>query len=139
MIEIYAFRTNIRVYCLFRRVRLIPGINLTLHEALIRYIMNYTIPACEFSTDPYVLKLRPLRNKVLATVVTSKRTLIRELHVAFKIPYVYNFITKLFRQQTYVIQNHQSANIRNLRQGEPMHKSMRLKLVSVQAYNRPRD
>jgi hypothetical protein len=38
--------------------------------------------------------------------------------VAFKIPYVYDFITKLCRQQAEVIQNHHNPNVRNIGQGE---------------------
>jgi hypothetical protein len=36
------------------------------------------------------------------------------LHVAFKIPYVYYFISELCRQQTEVIQNHENENVRDM-------------------------
>jgi hypothetical protein len=36
----------------------------------------------------------------------------RELLKAFNIPYIYDYITKLCRQQAEVIQNHENANVR---------------------------
>jgi hypothetical protein len=41
-------------------------------------------------------------------------TPVRDLNVAFKIPYVYDFITKLCRQQAEVIQNHHNPNAFNM-------------------------
>jgi hypothetical protein len=58
------------------------------------------------------------------------------LHKAFSIPYVYDYITKLFRQQAEVFQNHENANVRNIGQGEARHrKYKRLKLGGGQAYD----
>jgi hypothetical protein len=52
-------------------------------------------PPKGFAADTHLLKLQRLQNKVLRTIVNfPRRTLVRDLHVAFKIPYVYNFITK---------------------------------------------
>jgi hypothetical protein len=49
--------------------------------------------------------------------------------MAFKIPYVYDYITKLCRQQAEVILNHDNENVRNIGQGEARHrKYKRLKL-----------
>jgi hypothetical protein len=46
-------------------------------------------------------------------------------------------ITKSCRQQAEVIQNHENANVHNIRQGEPWHrKYKRLKLGNGQAYDR---
>jgi hypothetical protein len=42
----------------------------------------------------------------------------REMHVAFQIPYVYDYITKSCRQQVEVIQNHENENVRYVGQGE---------------------
>jgi hypothetical protein len=62
------------------------------------------------------------------------------LHVAFDIPYVYDFITKLCRQQAEVIKNHVNPNVRSIGQGEAQHrKSKRLKLGGGQAYDRSSD
>jgi hypothetical protein len=38
--------------------------------------------------------------------------------MAFKLPYLYDYVTKLCRQQAKVIQNLDNANIRNIGQGE---------------------
>jgi hypothetical protein len=39
--------------------------------------------------------------------------------MAFKIPYIYDCITKLCKQQAEVVQNYENANVRNIGQGEP--------------------
>jgi hypothetical protein len=55
----------------------------------------------------------------------------------FNIPYVYDFITKLCRQQAVVILNHDNEIVRNIGQGEARHsKYKRLKLGGGQAYDR---
>jgi hypothetical protein len=85
--------------------------------------------------------LQRLQNKVLRTIGHfPRRTPVRELHVAFDIPYVYDFITKWCRQQAEVIQNHLNPNVRNIGQGEAQHKKYkRLKLRGGQAYDRSSD
>jgi hypothetical protein len=40
------------------------------------------------------------------------------MHVAFHTPYVFECITKLYRQQAQVIQNHDNAHIQNIEQGQ---------------------
>jgi hypothetical protein len=63
-----------------------------------------------------------------------------KLHKAFIIPYIYDYITKLSRQQTEVIQNHENANVRNIGQGEARHRKYKgLKLGGGQAYDRSSD
>jgi hypothetical protein len=138
MIEAKAFRTFIRVYSLFRSELLSANIKLTLHKALIRSIMTYACPACKFVTDTHLLKLQRLKNKVLRTVGNFPRhTLFRDLHVAFRIPYVFDFITKLCRQQAEVLQNHHNPNVRNIGQSEAQdRKYKRLKLGGGQPYDR---
>jgi hypothetical protein len=62
------------------------------------------------------------------------------LHIAFKLPYVYDFVTKLYRQQAEVIQNHENENVRNIGQGEPRHRKYKtLKLGGGHAYDRSSD
>jgi hypothetical protein len=61
-----------------------------------------------------------------------RRTPDRDLHMAFKILYVYDYITKLCRQQAEVIQNHDNQNVPNIGQGEP-------RLGGGQAYDRSSD
>jgi hypothetical protein len=85
-------------------------------------VKTYACPAWEFAADTYLLKLQRLQNRVLRTIGNFlRRTPVRELHVAFKIPYVYDFNTKVCRQQAEVIQNHVNANVRNIGQGEAQH------------------
>jgi hypothetical protein len=85
--------------------------------------MTYAYPAWEFAAHTSVLKLQRLQNKVFRTIGKfSRRTPTRELHVAFKIPCVYDFITILCRQQAEVIQNHDTENIRTIGQGEAQHR-----------------
>jgi hypothetical protein len=97
--------------------------------------MTYACPAWELAADAYLLSLRRLQNKVLCTTGSFPRLIpIRELHVAFNIPYVYDFITVLCRQQALVIQNHENANVRNIGQGEVTHRKYnRLKRGGGQA------
>jgi hypothetical protein len=87
------------------------------------------------------MKLQCPQNKVLRTTgYFPRRTPIRDLHIAFKIPYVYDYITKLCRQEAEVIQNHDNENVCNIGQGETRHrKYKRLKLGGGQAYDRSSD
>jgi hypothetical protein len=103
--------------------------------------MIYACPVWEFVADTHLLKLQRLQNKVLRTIGNFPRRIqVRDLHVAFKIPYVYDFVTKLCRQQAEVIQNHHNPNVRNIGQGEAQHrKYKRLKLGGGQAYDRSSD
>jgi hypothetical protein len=100
--------------------------------------MTYACPTCEFAAESYFLKLRRLESRVLHTIDTlPRRTQTRDLHMAFKIPYLYDFVTKVCRQQATVILNHENVNIRNIGQGEAQHrKYKRLKLGGGQAYDR---
>jgi hypothetical protein len=80
--------------------------------------MTYVSPAWEFAADTYLLKLQRLRNSVLRTIGNyPRRTPVRDLHMAFHIPCVYDYITKLCRQEAEVIQNHFNENFRNIGQG----------------------
>jgi hypothetical protein len=137
MIEAKTFRTFIRIYSLFKSERLSTNIKLTLHKALIRIIMTYACPAWEFAVDNSLLKFQRLQSKVLRTTGNFlRRTLVRDLHRAFKLPYLYDYITKSCREQAEVIQNHENANVRSIGQGEPRHrKYKRLKLYFGQAYD----
>jgi hypothetical protein len=99
--------------------------------------MTYACPAWEFAAEP-LLKLQRLQNKVIRTNGNLPRcTLVRNMHVAFQIPYVYDYITKLCRRQAEIIHNHQNENVRNIRQGETPHrKHKRLKLGGSYLYDR---
>jgi hypothetical protein len=93
-------------------------------------------PAWEFAAESHLLKLQRLQNKVLRTIgIFPRRTSVRDMHVAFQIPYVYDFITKMCRQQAEVIQNHE--NVRYIGQGEARHRKYeRLKLGGGHVYDR---
>jgi hypothetical protein len=100
--------------------------------------MTYACPAWEFAAESHPLKLQRLQNRVLRTIGNfPRRTSVRDLHVAFKIPYVYDFITKLCRQQAEIIQNHENENVRYIGQGEARHrKYKRLNLGGDHVYDR---
>jgi hypothetical protein len=51
-----------------------------------------------------------------------RHTSVRYMHVAFQIPYVYDYIIKLCRKQVVVIQNHENENVRYTGQGEAQHR-----------------
>jgi hypothetical protein len=84
------------------------------------------------------LKFQRLQNKALRTIGSfSRGTSVRDMHMAFQIPYVYDYITKLCRQQTDVIQNHENENVRYIGQGEARHrKYKKLKLGGGHVYDR---
>jgi hypothetical protein len=84
------------------------------------------------------------RNNVKVVFSTGSdldtRTPVRDLHLLFKIPCVYDYITKLRRRQAEIIQNHPNPNARTIGQGETIHrKYKRLKLGGGQAYHRSSD
>jgi hypothetical protein len=67
-------------------------------------------------------------------------TPVRELLLAFKIPYVYEYITKLCMTHAEAILNHVNPNVCGIGQGEARHRNYkRLKLGGVQAYERSAD
>jgi hypothetical protein len=53
MIETKAFRTFIRIYSLFKSERLSANIKVTLHKALIRWLMIYACSVWELAADTY--------------------------------------------------------------------------------------
>jgi hypothetical protein len=71
----------------------------------------------------YILKLQHLQNKVLRNIDNLPRcTLVRDIHVTFLIPYVYDYITKLRRRQAEIIHNHENENVRNIGQVETQYR-----------------
>jgi hypothetical protein len=74
--------------------------------------MTYACPAWEFAGDTHLLKLQRPQNKVLRTIGNFPRhTPVCELHKAFNIPYIYDYITNLCRKEAKIIQNHGNANV----------------------------
>jgi hypothetical protein len=59
------------------------------------------------------------------------------MHMALNLPYVYDYMTELCRQQTEVILNHDNEHVCYIGQGEDRHrKDKRLKLGGGQVYDR---
>jgi hypothetical protein len=95
------------------------NIKLTIYKALIRIIMFSVCPTCDYAADAYFFKLQGLQNPDrCATGNFNRRASVREFHLDFKIPYVYNYVKKLCRKQAEAIQNHLNPNLRAFRQEE---------------------
>jgi hypothetical protein len=136
MIEAKALRTFIGIYSLFRIERLIANIKLTDH------IKNdFVCLVFELAAQTYRLKSQRLQNKVLHTIGNFPRsTPDRDSHTIFSLPYVYDYITKLCRQQAKVVQKHENIHIRSIEQGEGRRRKYKsLKLGGGQAYDRSSD
>jgi hypothetical protein len=85
--------------------------------------MIYACLTWEFAAENYLLKLQRLQNRVLCTIGNFlSHTSVCDMCVAFQIPYVYNYITKLCRKQAEVIQNHENENVHYIGQGEAQHR-----------------
>jgi hypothetical protein len=84
------------------------------------------------------MKLQRFQNRVLCAIGKLDRsTPVRDLHLAFNIPYVYDYITKLCRRQAEIILNYENPNVRAIGQGESRHRRhKKLKLGFGQAYDR---
>jgi hypothetical protein len=118
-----ALGTYIRTYSILKNKYLIAHIKLIVYRAVIRSIMSYACPTWEYAADTHLMKLQRLQNRVLRAIGNLDwRTPVRDLHLAFKIPYVYDHITKLCRRQAEVILNHENPNVRAFGQGEPRHR-----------------
>jgi hypothetical protein len=88
--------------------------------------MTYACPAWEFASENHLLKLQSLQNRVVRTISNFPRhTSGSDIYVAFQIPYVYHYITKLCRKQAEVIKNHE--NIRYIGQGEAQYRKYEYK------------
>jgi hypothetical protein len=72
----------------------------------------------------HLLKLQRLvQDKVLHTTGKCSRCIpVCELHMAFRVPYIYDYITKLCRQQAEVVQNHENANVGDIGKREAWQK-----------------
>jgi hypothetical protein len=63
---------------------------------LLKSVMTYACPTWKSSTDTHLLKLQRLQDKVLHTSGKFPRcTLVYKLHMAFQVPYIHDYITKL--------------------------------------------
>jgi hypothetical protein len=100
MITAKTFKTLLRIYSLFRSERLSTNIKLVLHIAFINSILTYVCPAWEFSVDTLSYEIAAFaKHGSPYHCQLSKGIPTRELHVAFNIPHMYVFITRVCRQQ----------------------------------------
>jgi hypothetical protein len=89
--------------------------------------MNYGCPSWEHAADAHLLKLKGLQNKVILSMGNlDRRTPVRSLRVAFKIPYLYDYIIKFCSKPEEAIQNHRNSNWHAIAQGEAMHRKYRV-------------
>jgi hypothetical protein len=60
--------------------------------------MSYAYTAWKFAADNNLVKLQRLENKILRTTGNfTRRTPVRILHMASKLPYICDYVTKLRR------------------------------------------
>jgi hypothetical protein len=84
----------IRIYSTFKSKHLSAHTKLILYRALIRSIMTYASSIWEFVADTRLMKLQCLQNRFLHAIGNLDwRSPVRDLHLAFKIPYVNDYIT----------------------------------------------
>jgi hypothetical protein len=87
------------MYPLLKSERLSTNFKLTLHKAPLG-LQWHACPTWEFASETHLLKLQWMQNRVLHTIGNFPRhTSIRDMRVAFQVPYVYDYITKLSRRQ----------------------------------------
>jgi hypothetical protein len=112
---------------------------LTFYKALIGSKMTYACPAWEFAADSHLLNCSSCKIRVLRTTGNLPRcTPTRALSLTFQIPYLYDYITKVFRKQAQTVQNHDNANVQNVGKSEAQHRKYeRLKLGGGQASELP--
>jgi hypothetical protein len=96
------------------------------------------LPTWKFMADTHILKLQRLQNKLLLTTGKfSMWTPVRNLHVAIHLLYVYDYVTKLCRQQVEMTRDHENEHVRSIGQDESRHRKYKwLKLGGGQAYDR---
>jgi hypothetical protein len=85
--------------------------------------------------------LQRLQNKELHTTGNFQRcTPVHELHTAFSLKYVYDYVTKLCGKEAEVVENHENEHVSSVGQDENRHrKCKRLKLSGDQAYGHSSD
>jgi hypothetical protein len=97
---------------IFKPKHLSSNIKLIMYRALIRSIMTYACSTWVFVVDTHLMKLQRLQNRVLHSIGNlDRRSPVCDLHLAFKIPYMYDYIIKLCRRQAEVILNHENPNV----------------------------
>jgi hypothetical protein len=73
----------VSIYFLLKKERLCASITYDFYKMLIRPVMTYACPTCEFEVDTHVLKLQCLQNTVICAIDNvGKRTPVNDMHVA---------------------------------------------------------
>jgi len=67
----------------------------------------------------------------------TRHTPTRDLHRSFKIPYLYDFVTKLCREQADVTRSHSNLDIRTIGQGEERQTKCKRLQLGIQSVNCP--
>jgi hypothetical protein len=99
---------------------------------MIGSVVTYACPVWELAADTCLLQLQHLQNNVLRIIGNfSSCTPIRDLHTAFKLLNIYDYITKLSRQQAEVIQNYETEHVRSIGQGEARHIKYEYKSIKL--------
>jgi hypothetical protein len=70
----------------------------------------------EFAANRPHFEIAAFENKAIGKF--PRCTSFHELHVAFQVPYVFDYVTKLCRQQADVIKDHENANGPDIGKGE---------------------
>jgi hypothetical protein len=68
----------------------------------------------------------------------SRRTQVRNLHIAFRLQNVYGYITELCGQQAEVVQNQKGTNFHNVRKSKAQrrkHKTLQLGVFELRPFN----
>jgi len=119
-IEIKAFPTFIRVFSLFKSERLSANVNLTLHKALVRCIMNYASPPGNLVQISIFWNCSSCKTKPSSVLAIFQGARIDpRFACGFQNSVrVCDFVTKLCRQEVEIIQNHENVNFRNTVQCE---------------------
>jgi hypothetical protein len=97
-----------------------------LYKALNISLIVHDYSTWEYAAETYLFKLQRLQNRFCRAIVKLyKRTPVREMHMHFKIPYVYDYVTKLCRKQAEAMESHLNHMCMQLDNEKPCIGSMR--------------
>jgi hypothetical protein len=95
-----ALGTYISTYPVLTNKHLSTNIKVIVYRALMRSITTYAYHTWEFAADTHAMKLQRLQKRILRLIgKLDRRTPVRDLHLAFKIPYVYDYINLYKKDQ----------------------------------------
>jgi hypothetical protein len=93
--------TYIRTYSLFKAEHLSIHIKLNIYKIIGRSGLVDACPIWQNMADPHLLKVQHLQDRVLRALgVLDRGTPVRDLKVALRIPYLYDYIILLCKKQT---------------------------------------